>query len=267
MCCREICNMEKHQMRPAALVTGGTAGIGRSIALTLAQEGYAVVINGRRGESEVADLMESLDRTSELRGLCSYVKGDIAESSTRDKLFSIVQEKYGSLNVLVNNAGVSSVGRKDMLELRETEITELLRINLVAPFLLTSSMVPLLHSDSTPTYLINISSISSYTVSTNRADYCMSKAGLSMMTQLFARRLIDDNIRVFEIRPGIIKTDMTAPVQEKYDKLIEEGLLPIERWGKPEDVSRSVLGIVKGYHPYATGEVINVDGGFHIRTL
>jgi len=259
--------MEKKQLRPTALVTGGTAGIGKSIALTLAKEGYAVVINGRREKSKVEDLLKSLDHASEVDGLCSYVKGDITRSSTRDDLFSIVKKKYGSLNVLVNNAGISSIGRKDMLTLNEEEITELLRVNLIGPFMLTSSMVPLLHSESQPTYLINISSISSYTVSTNRADYCMSKAGLSMMTQLFAQRLVNENVRVFEIRPGIIKTDMTAPVQKKYDKLIEEGLLPIERWGVPEDVSKTVLGIVKGYHPYATGEVINVDGGFHIRTL
>ncbi len=259
--------MEKKQLRPTALVTGGTAGIGKSIALTLAKEGYAVVINGRREKSEVESLINQLDQVAEVEGLCSYVKGDITRPSTRDELFSTVQEKYGSLNVLVNNAGISSIGRKDMLALNEEEITELLRVNLIAPFMLTSSMVPLLNCKTQPTYLINISSISSYTVSTNRADYCMSKAGLSMMTQLFAQRLVTENVRVFEIRPGIIKTDMTAPVQKKYDKLIEDGLLPIERWGVPEDVSKTVLGIVKGYHPYATGEVINVDGGFHIRTL
>ncbi|MCP4754413.1 MAG: 3-ketoacyl-ACP reductase [Proteobacteria bacterium] len=259
--------MTKRRNMPVALVTGGTAGIGKSIALSLAKEGYAVVINGRRPESEVAELMESLGRASGSEGSCSYVKGDIAAVATREELLSVVRDRYGSLQVLVNNAGVSTRNRKDMLELKEEEIIDLLRINLVAPFLLASTMAPLLKSDGSPSYLINIASISSYTVSTNRADYCISKAGLSMTTQLFAQRLADENVRVFEIRPGIIKTDMTAPVEKKYDDLIADGLLPIDRWGVPEDVSKTVLGIVKGYRPYATGETINVDGGFHIRRL
>jgi len=154
-----------------------------------------------------------------------------------------------------------------MLELTEDDMLWLLKINLIAPFLLSTALAPMLGEGGEPGYIVNISSISAYTASVNRADYCISKAGLSMMTLLFADRLAADNVRVFEVRPGIIKTDMTEAVTEKYDRLIEEGLLPIERWGEPEDVAKAVLGIVLGYHPYNTGSVIDVDGGFHIRRL
>ncbi|MBN1573050.1 MAG: 3-ketoacyl-ACP reductase [Deltaproteobacteria bacterium] len=253
-----------------ALVTGGTAGIGRTIALSLAGEGYSIILSGRRPKGEVKGLLDSIieaQRGKGVEGGCVYVRGDISKETTRRRLVGAVKRCGGRLKVLVNNAGVTTAGRVDMLDLKEDDFLKLLKINLVAPFLLSSSLAPSLSGGESPGYIVNISSISAYTASVNRADYCISKAGLSMMTNLFAERLADRNVRVFEVRPGIIKTGMTEPVRDKYDALIEGGLLPIRRWGEPEDVARAVLGIVKGYHPYSTGEVINVDGGFHIRRL
>ena len=249
-----------------ALVTGGSAGIGKAVALGLAGEGFSVIISGRRPEGEVAGLIASLNEKAG-RDDARYVRGDLAEEATRGELVRLVGEEYGSLSILVNNAGVATRGRKDMLDLTEDDMLWLLRINLIAPFLLSSALAQILGGGEGPGYIVNISSISAYTASVNRADYCISKAGLSMMTRLFADRLADENVRVFEVRPGIIRTDMTEAVTEKYDRLIEEGLLPIERWGEPRDVARAVLGIVLGYHPYSTGSVIDVDGGFHIRRL
>ncbi len=250
----------------AALVTGGSAGIGAAIALALAAEGYTILISGRRPERRVADLVDSLNRAAGTDGCC-YVRGDIADAAYRSRLVAAVRERYGSLSVLVNNAGVSTRDRKDMLELTEADMIGLLQVNLIAPFMLSAALAPLMAGGREPSYIVNISSVSSYAVSTNRADYCISKAGVSMMTRLFADRLATHGTLVFEVRPGIIKTDMTKPVAEKYDRLIAEGLLPISRWGTPEDVARAVTGIVLGYHPYSTGSVIDVDGGFHIRRL
>ena len=257
---------ERNKEVKAALVTGGSAGIGRAVALALAGEGYAVIVSGRRPEGEVTGLLDALnERTG--RDDARYVRGDLADGETRDELVRQVEKEYGFLSVLVNNAGVTTRGRVDMLDLTEDDMLWLLRINLVAPFLLSSALAESLGGGEEPGYIVNISSISAYTASVNRADYCISKAGLSMTTLLFAERLAQMNVRVFEVRPGVIKTDMTEAVTEKYDRLIENGLLPIRRWGEPEDVARAVLGIVLGYHPYSTGSVINVDGGFHIRRL
>ncbi len=249
--------------KKTALVTGSTSGIGRAVASMLAKLGYHVIINGRRAADEAAGLVAELKSIS---GGCVYVKGDIAEEETRKKIIEAVG-KAGGLDVLINNAGRTTSGRKDMLLLEEQDILDVFQVNLIGPMLLSSAIVPHMKNRGGRSYIINIASISSYTVSTNRADYCISKAGISMMTQLFAARLSEENIGVFEIRPGIISTGMTAPVQEKYDKLIAEGLLPMPRWGRPEDVAKAVESIVLGYFPYSTGEIINVDGGFHIRRL
>lgn len=248
-----------------ALVTGSTAGIGKAIALHLAREGYRIILNGRREQDAIAPLIREIEAANGRAGSTSYIRGDIGEHATRSALASAIEG--GALDVLVNNAAISTRERRDILELSEEELDHLLRINLIAPFLLTTTLIPFMQSTDRLRYIINISSISAYTASVTRADYCISKAGLSMMTQLFALRLAQENIRVFEMRPGIIETDMTKPVKEKYDKLILDGLLPIARWGTPEDVARAVIGIVRGYHPYSTGSVINIDGGFHLRRL
>ena len=253
--------------KKTALVTGSTAGIGKAITMSLAENGYQVITNGRRPESEVKPLLKQLSEASNDKLQHLYCQGDIADEKARQKIRDRITEFCGSLSLLVNNAGVAPKKRVDMLELQEADILALLKTNLIAPFMLTKELVPLLKAGGKESFIVNISSISAYTASTNRADYCISKAGISMMTQLYAQRLIVENIRVFEIRPGIIKTDMTAPVKEKYDELIEEGIFPIKRWGQPNDIARAVLGIVKGYYPYTTGEVINIDGGFHMRSL
>ncbi len=249
--------------KKTALVTGSTAGIGKAIALSLAGLGCHVLINGRREPSAVMPLISEI---KSLSGECTYIQGDISNNETRERIIETAGS-LGRLDILVNNAGISTRRRKDILSLGEQDIKDVFQVNLIGPMLLTSALVPLMKAGEGRSYIINIASISSYTVSTNRADYCISKAGLSMMTGLFAARLASENIGVFEIRPGIISTDMTSPVKEKYDKLISEGLLPMPRWGQPQDVAKAVEAIVLGYFPYSTGEVINVDGGFHIRRL
>lgn len=246
-----------------ALITGSTAGIGRGIALALANEGYELLLTGRRSEEEIAPLMHLISQKSKGH----YLRGDISLEATRRMIFEFVENTWGGLDLLVNNAGGTTVGRKDILDLCEDEIISLLKTNLIAPMLLSTGLAPFMKARKETSYIINISSISSYAVSTNRADYCISKAGMSMLTQQLAARLAAEGIAVFELRPGIIETDMTAGVKDKYDRLFEEGLLPISRWGTPDDVAKAVCGIVKGYFPYSTGEVFNIDGGFHIRRL
>jgi 3-oxoacyl-[acyl-carrier protein] reductase len=175
---------------------------------------------------------------------------------------------YGRIDVLVNNAGITSVGRKDILEATEESWDRVLAVNLKGPFFLTqrvaSEMIRLRDRLPSPA-IINVTSLSAYALSLNRGDYCISKAGLGVATQLFAARLADHGIRVYEVRPGIIETDMTAGGQEKYTRLINEGLTPIRRWGTPEDVGKAVAALVTGAIPFSTGDAINVDGGFHIR--
>jgi NAD(P)-dependent dehydrogenase (short-subunit alcohol dehydrogenase family) len=248
----------------AALVTGSTAGIGRAIALALAAEGFSVALNGRRPEAEAEEVLAGARRACGGTATCMYVRADVSGEEGREALFEAVRSRFGRLDVLVNNAGVTTGGRRDMLELTEEAMLGVLRTNLVGPFLLGSRFAELMMKGEGARYMVNISSISAYLPSVNRADYCISKAGMAMMTKLFAARLAPHGVRVFEIRPGIIRTGMTAPVAAKYDALIGGGLLPLGRWGEPEDVARAVLAVARGHHDYTTGEVINVDGGFHI---
>ncbi|MCU0843892.1 MAG: 3-ketoacyl-ACP reductase [Spirochaetes bacterium] len=247
-----------------ALVTGSTAGIGRAIAIALGADGYAVVLNGRRDAVDAEEARAAVQRAGGAAGSCVYVRADVAEAAGREALREAVRSGFGRLDVLVNNAGVTTEGRRDMLELSEEAMLRVLKTNLVGPFLLSSALAGLMENGDALRYIVNISSISAYQPSVNRADYCISKAGMGMMTKLFALRLASHGVRVFEIRPGIIRTDMTGPVAAKYDAKIGGGLLPLSRWGEPEDVARAVLAVVRGHHDYATGEVINVDGGFHI---
>ena len=249
-----------------ALVTGSTSGIGKAIALALAKQGMCVIINGRRDRSLITNLLSTIEEINNIKP-CPYIQGDIATEQTRNNIIEFIKNNYGYLNILVNNAGITTQSRKDMVTLTEDDMLYVLKVNCIAPFLLTTALYPILVTKNSINYIINIASISSYTVSTNRADYCISKAGMSMMTKLFAIRFAADNIRVFELRPGIIQTDMTRPVQEKYDNLIANGLLPISRWGQPEDVAMVVDAITKGFYNYSTGEVIHIDGGFHITQL
>ena len=259
--------MKDDSAQNIVVVTGSTSGIGKAIARSLAMEGYTVILNGRRDVNHVIDFMQELNASAGRDDICHYVQGDIAEEKTHGEILQKVHELEGSLKVLVNNAGISTRGRKDVLELEREDVAHLFNVNLIGPFMLTRLLAPELMNRDSPSYVINISSLSAYAVSTNRADYCMSKAGMSMMTQVFAARLADANVGVFEIRPGIIRTEMTESVLDKYSKMIDEGLLPIPRIGEPVDIAKTVTGIVKGYHPYSAGNVLNVDGGFHVRRL
>ena len=252
-----------------ALVTGASRGIGKGITLALAECHLDVVLN----YVSHRDAAESVKEEVGSHGVCAEIcQADVSHRGDRLKLVDFVKQKFGRIDVLVNNAGVAPDVREDMLQSSEESFDRLIAINLKGPFFLTQQIAQWMvaerqHLPGIEPMIINISSVSAYTASTNRAEYCISKAGLSMMTQLYADRLAEFGIPVFEIRPGIVETDMTSAVKEKYDRLIQEGLTPIRRWGTPGDVARAVTGIVKGHFPFSTGEVINVDGGFHLRRL
>jgi NAD(P)-dependent dehydrogenase (short-subunit alcohol dehydrogenase family) len=230
----------------------------------LARHGYALAINYQGNE-------EAAQQTRELLGpdaqslLC---RADVGVAVERDRLVDEVLSRWGRLDVLVNNAAITSLGRKDILEATEESWDRVLAVNLKGPYFLTQrvavEMLRLLPALVRPS-IVNISSLSAYAVSTNRGDYCISKAGLSMLTQLLAARLADHGIAVYEVRPGIIDTDMTSAVREHYTHLIAEGLTPVRRWGTPTDVGRAVASLVTGAVPFSTGEVLHVDGGYHIR--
>lgn len=252
-----------------ALVTGASRGIGRGIALALAQSGWAVVIN-YRGQAEAAQA--TAQDVSAAGGRSLVVQADIGQAEDRTRLIAAPLETFGRLDLLVNNAGMAPRKRMDILETTEASYDEVMAVNLKGPFFLTqaaaNAMVQLVHAGAVERPLIvNIGSMSAYTSSPNRAEYCLSKAGVGMMTALFADRLAEFGIHVYEVRPGIIATDMTSVVKERYDRLIGEGLTPIRRWGEPDDIGRAVVALAEGYFPFSTGEVINVDGGFHMRRL
>jgi len=250
-----------------ALVTGSSSGIGRAVALALAAEGFGVLLNGTRPERAVRSVLKEAEAKNRIPGSCAYLRGDISRHAVRKKIVSFIERNCGCLSVLVNNAGITTEGRRDMLELTEKNMRRVFDVNLIGPFLLSSALSRFLADNKSMSYIINISSISAEAVSINRADYCMSKAGMSMMTSLFAARLASHGVRVFELRPGIVRTPMTEPVSEKYDRAIREGLLPITRWGEPGDVASAVTAIARGHLDYSTGEVLHIDGGFHLRRL
>jgi NAD(P)-dependent dehydrogenase (short-subunit alcohol dehydrogenase family) len=249
---------------PVALVTGGSRGIGRGICQELASAGFAVAINFAANQEAALQTRRSLGRKTDSL-LC---QGDVAVAADRDWIVDQVLARWRRIDVLVNNAGIASVGRRDILEATEESWDRVMAVNLEGPFFLTQrvarEMIRLGSKLINPT-IINITSLSSYAASTNRGDYCISKAGLSMATRLYALRLAEFGIRVFEVRPGIIETDLTSGVRDRYTRLIEEGLLPIRRWGSPADVGKAVAALATGGFPYSTGDAINVDGGFHIR--
>lgn len=250
--------------QPVALVTGGSRGIGRGVCVALARAGYAVAVNYATNE-EAARQTQILLGPDTPSILCP---GDVGCRDGRDRIVDATLQAFGRIDVLVNNAGITSVGRKDLLEATEESWDAVLGTNLKGPYFLSQRVANemLARRDvlQNPA-LIVISSLSAYAVSTNRGDYCVSKAGLAMLTQLFALRLADTGIRVYEIRPGVMETDMTAGVHDKYTRLIADGLTPIRRWGTAEDVGQAVAALVGGAIPFSTGEVINVDGGFHLR--
>jgi 3-oxoacyl-[acyl-carrier protein] reductase len=256
-------------MNKVALVTGGTRGIGLGIARCLAREGFDLALCGMREESAVKNVL------CELRGMGSavhYYQADIGLRDARIGLMRQVREQFGRLNLLVNNAGVGPRERKDILEASEESFEWVLKINLQGPYFLTQAAANWMieqkrESSVSCGCIVTISSISATAASINRGEYCVSKAGLAMATSLWATRLAEHGIPVYEVRPGIVRTDMTAGVQEKYDKLIAGGLLPQARWGTPEDVGRAVAMLARGDLAYSTGQVVMVDGGFAIERL
>jgi 3-oxoacyl-[acyl-carrier protein] reductase len=265
-------------MNAVALITGASRGIGRSIALELAGLGFDLAINYVRNEAAArqtaADCRQAArERDRTIRA--ELAAADIGDSAARRRLIDFVRTTFGRLDMLVNNAGVSPLVRLDILEATEESFDRLMSINVKGPYFLTQMaanwMIEQQRSRAAAAPLgpkiVTISSVSAFTASLNRGDYCISKAALSMITPLYAARLADFGINVYEIRPGIIETDMTRGAKEKYDKLIPEGLTPIRRWGKPEDVGKAVAAIAQDLLPFSTGEVINVDGGFHLRRL
>jgi NAD(P)-dependent dehydrogenase (short-subunit alcohol dehydrogenase family) len=256
-------------MSRSALITGGTRGIGLGIAVELAKDGFDLMLNGMRDEEQVSEVLSELRSSG---GKVLYCQADISEKEGRKALLSCVAENYGTLNVLVNNAGVAPLQRHDLLEMSEESYDRVMKINLRGPFFLTQEiarhMVAWKKSDSEYSgCIINVGSVSATMVSTQRGQYCISKAGIGMMTQLFAVRLGAAGIPVYEIRPGVIETDMTAGVMEKYQKLRDQGLFVESRLGVPEDIGSAVAGLARGSFPYATGNVLLVDGGLTIPRL
>jgi NAD(P)-dependent dehydrogenase (short-subunit alcohol dehydrogenase family) len=260
--------LAKHAKR-VALVTGGGRGIGRGIAECLATSGFDLAINGVRDESQVAETIAALEQ---LGATVVYCRGNVAEPSDRAAIIDTLRTRFGRLDVLVNNAGVAPDVRADILDATEESFDRMIAINLKGPYFLTQLaarwMVDQRKANTAfQGVIVNISSVSATEASINRGDYCISKAGIAMATQLWAHRLAEHGIAVYEVRPGIITTDMTAGVKEKYDKLLAEGLTVEPRWGEPHDVGRAVAVLARGELSYATGNVLNVDGGMTIRRL
>jgi 3-oxoacyl-[acyl-carrier protein] reductase len=252
-----------------ALVTGGSRGIGLGIAEALADSGFDLAINGVRDVSQIENVVQSLAR----RGIeVLYCRGDVAVAADRQAIVDAVRARFGRLDVLVNNAGVAPTVRADILEASEESFDRVVGINLKGPYFLTQLVAGWMIDQhaADPTFsgvIVNVSSVSATEASINRGDYCISKAGVAMATKLWAHRLAEHGIAVYEVRPGIITTDMTAVVKEKYDRLIANGLTVENRWGMPEDVGRAVAMLARGELTYATGNVLKIDGGLTLRRL
>jgi len=252
-----------------ALVTGGTRGIGLGIARALAREGWDLVLGGTRLEADVAPVLEELRATG---ATVAYEPADLSDRTQRGRLVQTLRGRYGALHALVNNAGRAPRSRADLLDAREESFEELMRTNLQGPYFLTQAVAreQAMRRQADPAFtaaIVFITSVSAEMVSVNRGEYCVSKAGLSMAARLFAVRLASHGIPVYEVRPGIIETDMTAGVKEAYDRRIADGLVPERRWGMPDDVGRIVAALLRGDAPYATGSIINVDGGLSVPRL
>jgi NAD(P)-dependent dehydrogenase (short-subunit alcohol dehydrogenase family) len=258
-------------MSPArtALVTGGTRGIGLGIARALAREGWRLALCGRRSEEAVRGTVD------ELRNAGTdvfYRAADVARIADHEAFVSEVNAQFGGVNALVNNAGSGPRVRADLLEASPQSFDEIVRTNLEGPYFLTQrlarQLVELRRSDpDAPAAIVFVTSVSAAMASINRGEYCVSKAGLAMAAQLFAVRLAEHGIPVYDVRPGIIATDMTEPVRDTYDRRIAEGLVPQRRWGTPDDVGAVVAALLRGDAPYTTGSVIHVDGGLSIPRL
>jgi NAD(P)-dependent dehydrogenase (short-subunit alcohol dehydrogenase family) len=266
-------------MNPLALITGASRGLGRGMALELARIGYDLVLNFVRNRSAAEATAADCLKAAQACGHSirpEICQADIATGADRAKLVEFARTTFGRLDLLVNNAGVAPTVRADLLEAGEESFDRLVATNVKGPYFLTQLAARWMIEQSKAwggtdalrkPKIVTISSISAYTASVNRGDYCVAKAALSMLTPLYAARLAEYGINVYEIRPGIMATDMTEPVKDRYSQLIGDGLTPIQRWGTPEDVGKAVAAIALDLLPFSTGEVINVDGGFHLRRL
>lgn len=255
--------------KKVAIITGSGRGIGRGIAIELAQAGWLIVINDIGNPDPPAETL-SLVQAAGSDG--HVVLADITLGTGRQRIVDEALQRFGRIDLLVNNAGIGPRVRKDILEVEEDSLHEVMNVNLIGPFFLTQCVARVMLEQIKEKVIedpkiINIGSISAFTSSTSRPEYCLSKAGVAMSTLLYADRLANEGINVYEIRPGIIETPMTAVVKDKYDRLIDQGITPIKRWGQPQDIGKAVAAIASGFFPYSTGQVINVDGGFHIQRL
>lgn len=252
-----------------ALVTGGARGIGLGIALRLAQDGFTLAITGRRGPEDAQAALEQIRAHSPAS---IYVQADNADQESRQQLVRTLEEQFGRLDVLVNNAGIAPRIRADLLDASEASFDELINTNLKGPYFLTQSIARWMIRQqevgpSAMRCVVNIGSVSATVASINRGDYCISKAGVAMATRLWAVRLAEYGIPVYEVRPGIMLTDMTKGVQAKYDPIIQGNALLEKRWGRPDDVGKAVSMLVRGDLPYATGAVLVQDGGLTLDRL
>ena len=262
--------------RPVAIVTGASRGIGKAIAVEFASLGYDLVVSHfdftAEGKPDESFAKQAQKEIKNIGSECEILRSDVSSAKDRSRLVALAQSTFGRCDMLVNNAGVAPLQRLDILEATEESFDRVMGINLKGPYFLTQ-LVANWMIEQKKQYpqrafrIVNVGSISAYTSSPARGEYCISKAGVGMMTKLYADRLAEYNIGVFEISPGIIATDMTSAVKDKYDKLIAEGLTPTKRWGRPEDVAKAVGAVAEGRLDFSTGQVINVDGGFHLRRL
>jgi NAD(P)-dependent dehydrogenase (short-subunit alcohol dehydrogenase family) len=259
-------NLER---KPVAIVTGGTRGIGLGIARALAADGWDLALCGMRAESDVRDVLDDL-RAAGAEVL--YDRLDVSRVADHHRFIDRIGERFPRIDALVNNAGRAPRVRADLLEASEASFNEVVQTNLTGPYFLTQQVARLLveqrrAAGESPASIVFVTSVSAVMASVNRGEYCVSKAGLAMAAQLFALRLAEHGIQVYEVRPGIIATDMTAAVKDAYDRRIADGLVPNRRWGTPADVGKVVAALLRGDLPYATGSVLNVDGGLSLRRL
>jgi len=256
-------------MSKIALITGGTRGIGFGIAVELAKAGFDLAINGIREVSTVKPVLEEL-RNYGVQ--VDYFQGDVSEKDDRYRMVEAILTRFGKINVLVNNAGIAPPERKDILEATEESFDVVMNVNLRGPYFLTQLVANRMIESKKELpgeffCIINVSSISATVASVNRGEYCISKAGIAMATKLWASRLGEFDIPVYEIQPGVIQTDMTAGVQAKYDLLFANGLAIQQRWGNPSDVGKVAAAMATGSMPYSSGQVVMVDGGMTVQRL